>query len=220
MQARGLEYVHLERVGPRTFAFTSTLNTGPLSSSFTLDSSPRVDRGRGIGPGVRTLTLTVSAVFATSPLFSFFCTIILVYLLASQRVRIHSSFFSLLSFSSVQFSICDTPVLSNRWSFKSQVLGHQLANSGWTLGRDYKGVVVLCCTIRIEQGKVGTRHCFHTMGRVIWSLEIGVPNLIDMADGHLLPLLNIVHWYVLSSKLINTDAVSHLLRRLSWLAVD
>jgi hypothetical protein len=176
-----LGYVHFERVGPRTFTSTSTLDTGSLSSSFTffrtLDSSPRVDRGRRFGPGIRTLTLTVSNVFATSPsfLFSFFvyCNITAI-ISFSVCSCVFYSFFSLLSFSSVRFSICDTPVLSNRWSFKNQVPGCQLANSSWTLGRDYKGVVVvLCCTIRSEQRKVGARHS--SMQRVIRSLVIGLP---------------------------------------------
>jgi len=94
LQARGLGYVHFERVGPRTFTFTSTLDTGSLSSSFTffrtLDSSPRVDRGRRFGPGIRTLTLTVSNVFATSPsfFFLFLYTVISLQLLASHCVRV------------------------------------------------------------------------------------------------------------------------------------
>jgi hypothetical protein len=76
IQARGLEYVHFERVGHRTFTSTSTLNAGSLSSSSTFfctfGSSPRIDRGRRVGPGVRTLKLTVSAIFATSTFFSIF----------------------------------------------------------------------------------------------------------------------------------------------------
>jgi hypothetical protein len=142
--------VHFERVGPRTFTFTSTstLDPGSLASSFTFfctfDSSPRVDHGR-VGSGVRTLKLTVSAVFVVFPFF--LCSIILLYLLASSCVRVcsFSSFFLSRRFGS-QFVI----PLPNRRSFKNQVLGCQLANSDWTLGRDYKGVVLLCCTIRSE----------------------------------------------------------------------
>lgn len=55
MQARGLGYVHFERLGPRT----STFDTGSLSSSFTFfctfESSPRIDHGRRDRSGVRTL---------------------------------------------------------------------------------------------------------------------------------------------------------------------
>lgn len=54
-QARGLGYVHLERVGTGTF--TSAFGTGAVSSSFlrTRDTPARVDCDWRVGPGVRTL---------------------------------------------------------------------------------------------------------------------------------------------------------------------
>ena len=128
-------YVHFERVGPRTFTctYTCTPDTGSSSSFFcTFDSSLRFDRGRRVGPGVRTLTLTVSAIWATSPFFSLFCVpqyYCSYYILSVLVWCSFSSPLSFLSFSSVRFSICDTLMLSNRWPFKNQALGCQLANS-------------------------------------------------------------------------------------------
>ena len=58
---------------------------------------------------------------------------------------------------------------------------------------------MLCRTIRSEQGKDGTFHA--TVGQVTRSLVIGIPHLIYMADGPLLPLLIMLYWYVTVLKL-------------------
>jgi len=157
-----LGYVHFERVrtGTSQPQSTSTLDTdtdtdtSSLTFFCTLDTSPSVDRGRRLGPEVRTMTLIGNAVLSPFPLFVYYNTTIFINFSSCFVCVVCLFVTTILFLPVVQTSIRDTPLLLNRRSFKNQVPNCQLANNGWTLGMDYKGVdVVLCCTIRSGQGK-------------------------------------------------------------------
>ena len=118
--------------------------------------SPRRPWQEGRARGPYTDTDCERRFYYLPPLFPFFVyynsTVIISFSVCSC-VCGFSSFFSLqvLSFSAVRFSICDTPVLSNRRSFKNQVPGCQLASSSWTLQRRCRRAV-LYDKIRAREG--------------------------------------------------------------------
>jgi hypothetical protein len=194
IQARGLGYVHFERVGPRTSTFD---DTGSLSSSFTFfytfESPPCVDHGRRVRSGVRTLKQTVSAVFATLFFFFFLCVvyIILLYLLASPCVRVCS--FSSFFFRSRRFGSQFVIPLYSRTAGPSRI---KCRATNWRMVAGHLGGItkaLSCCTIRSAPPLLPCK------GEASHSLA-GLPNRIGMADGPLLPLLTMLHWYVWSSK--------------------
>lgn len=98
-QARGLGYVHLERVGTGTF--TSAFGTGAVSSSFlrTRDTPARVDCDWRVGPGVRTLR----ALFSLPVSFFFSVLQCYVYWLLSVRLVVCFSPLTTVLFLSRRF---------------------------------------------------------------------------------------------------------------------
>lgn len=160
-QARGLGYVHLERVGTR--AFTSGFDTGAAdsSSSFvrTLDTPARVDCGRRVGPGVRTLR----ALFSLPLSFFFFCTTMLCLLAPQCAVcgLFFSRHYSTSLFSSFRFSSTVIPFVVE--SPALQVSSHLPASR--TLGGVMKVLccVLCCCTIDPGEGQL---YCCRSNGRV------------------------------------------------------
>ncbi len=76
-QARGLGYVHFERVGARAFAFAPAAALAFGTCTCSLGTSARVDGGRRVRPGVRAMSLFERCFAVTLPFRLLYCTILL-----------------------------------------------------------------------------------------------------------------------------------------------